>query len=67
MDHYPMNAEELARSLGLRNGKRLRQVIRENDLMPRHHRGERYEIHADDAARIARDPDAKRLFGGHPL
>lgn len=60
---YPVNAEEFARAHKLPDGKRLRQAIRDANLMPGHRHGERYEIHADDAARMEQHPDVKRILG----
>jgi hypothetical protein len=62
-DQYPLNAEEFARANDLQDGKRLRQLIRDKKLMPQHRHGERYEIRAEDAARIRRDPDVRVLLG----
>jgi hypothetical protein len=57
-----MNAEQFAQTYGLRDGKRLRQVIRDKNLMPQHRHGEQYEITTTDAARLNEDPDVCRIL-----
>lgn len=50
-----MSAPELARELGL-EPKRLRDLIREHQLVPGHQHYARYQLDAADVARISGHP-----------
>lgn len=54
-----VGAPELARQLGL-DPKWLRQLIRDHRLVPSHPHAARYELDADDVARISRHPDVRQ-------
>jgi hypothetical protein len=62
---YPMTAPALARELGL-DPKRLRHVIRRYELVPSHRHNDRYELDAEDVARIKAHPAVAQAIGSRP-
>lgn len=63
MDEGLTGAPELAAQLGL-DPKYLRHLIREHRLVPDHQHGKRYELDADDIARISRHPAVRQAIAG---
>jgi hypothetical protein len=60
-DHYPMNAEELARQLRV-NAKSLRALLRLHDLVLGHVKHREYRIDRDTETAIWRHPDVQALL-----
>jgi DNA-binding transcriptional MerR regulator len=59
-DHYPINAEELARKLRV-NAKSLRALIRLHDLVPGHVEHKEYRIYQEAETGIWRHLDVHGL------
>ena len=64
-DHYPINAEELARKLRV-NAKSLRALIRLHDLVPGHVKHKEYRIYQEAETAVGRHLDVHGYRGIRP-